>query len=81
MSKSPIHLLFSFHPRCFIYLLHYPAVMKRCQAEIDDVIGRHKAPSMTDKPFMPYMEATIYEVSRMASVVPFAVSSNIDSAW
>ena len=48
--------------------------MKRCQAEIDDVIGRYTAPSMRDKPSMPYIEATIFEVSRMASVVPFAVS-------
>ena len=55
-------------------MLHHPDVMKRCQAQIDDVIGRHRSPSMKDRYDMPYVEATLFEVSRMASVVAFGVS-------
>ncbi len=60
--------------RTFAYLLNNPAAMRRCQSEIDDVIGRERAPSMKDKVALPYVEATIWEVHRMASVVPFGVS-------
>ena len=54
-------------------MLNCPDVMKRCQAEIDDVIGRNRAPSMKDKALMPYVEATLMEVLRMASTASFAV--------
>ena len=58
-----------------IYMLNCPDAMKRCQAEIDDVIGRRKAPSMKDKASMPYVEATVMEVLRIASTASFAVRS------
>ena len=58
-------------------MLHNPDVMKRCQRQIDDVIGRHRAPSMKDKASMPYVEATILEILRMSDVVPFGVSVNL----
>ena len=58
-------------------MLHNPDVMKRCQRQIDDVIGRHRTPSMKDKASMPYVEATILEILRMSDVVPFGVSVNL----
>ena len=58
-------------------MLHNPDVMKRCQRHIDDVIGRHRAPSMKDKASMPYVEATILEILRMSDIVPFGVSVNL----
>ena len=63
--------------RSIIYMLHNPDVMKRCQRQIDDAIGRHRAPSMKDKASMPYVEATILEILRMSDVVPFGVSINL----
>ena len=56
-------------------MLRNPDAMKRCQAEIDDVIGRHRAPSMKDKASVPYVEATLMEIQRMGDIVPFGVSS------
>ena len=53
-------------------MLNYPDVMKRCQAEIDDVLGE-KTPSMKDKLCLPYVEATLMEIQRMISVAPFGV--------
>ena len=54
-------------------MLRNPDVMKRCQAEVDDVIGKQRAPSMKDKASMPYVEATILEIQRAGDLVPFAV--------
>ena len=54
-------------------MLNYPDVMKRCQAEIDDVLGQHREPSMKDKASLPYLESTLLEIQRMASIVPFGV--------
>lgn len=32
-----------------LYMLAYPDVQKRVQAEMDEVVGRHRWPSMQDK--------------------------------
>ena len=56
-----------------IYLLHYPDVMRKVQEEIDKVLGRNGIPSMMDKQKMPYVEATVMEIQRMADVAPLAV--------
>ena len=55
-------------------MLNYTDVMQRCQAEIDDVIGQHRAPSMKDKASLPYVEATLIEIQRIANVVSLGVS-------
>ena len=54
-------------------MLNYPSVMTRCQAEIDDVLGQDRAPSMKDKASLPYVESTLLEIQRMSSIVPFGV--------
>ena len=59
--------------RAMVFMLNYPDVMKRCQAEIDDVLGQHRAPSMKDKASLPYVEATLLEIQRMTSIAPFGV--------
>ena len=55
------------------YMLNHPDVMHRCQAEIDDVIGQHRVPSMKDKASLPYVEATLIELQRISNVVPLGV--------
>ncbi|PNF37031.1 putative cytochrome P450 303a1 [Cryptotermes secundus] len=50
---------------CFLYLLLYPDVQRRAQAEIDAVVGRERLPSLSDRPKMPYMEAIVLESVRM----------------
>nr|CAD7588588.1 unnamed protein product [Timema genevievae] len=49
----------------FLYLLLFPEVQKRAQAEIDAVVGRDRLPSLNDRPHMPYMEAMVLESVRM----------------
>ena len=56
-----------------IYLLHNPDVARKVQDEIDQVLGRGRMPSMKDKQDLPYVEATILEIQRMAEIVPFGV--------
>ena len=56
-----------------VYMLNYPDVMKRCQSEIDEVIGRHRAPSMKDKASLPYVESTLLEIQRVTSIAPFGI--------
>ncbi|KAK5930937.1 hypothetical protein CgunFtcFv8_027131 [Champsocephalus gunnari] len=53
-----------------MYMMHYPEIQEKVQAEIDSVIGQSRQPTMADKPNMPYTEAVIHEVQRMANIVP-----------
>ena len=51
-----------------LYMMKYPDIQSRIQREIDEVVGRNRLPRMSDK--MPYTEATLMEVQRIASIVP-----------
>ena len=54
-------------------MMLHPDIQDKVQAEIDDVIGADRLPSLQDRTRMPYTEAVTLEISRMASIVPFAV--------
>ncbi|KAL1713887.1 cytochrome P450 [Schizophyllum commune] len=47
-----------------------PDVQARAQAEVDDVIGTDRLPSMQDRPHLPYVNALALEVLRSHVVVP-----------
>ena len=53
-----------------LYMLRHPDVQKQVQAELDRAVGRGRLPSMSDRPSLPYTEATLMEVQRQASVLP-----------
>ncbi|XP_037626170.1 cytochrome P450 2J6-like isoform X1 [Sebastes umbrosus] len=53
-----------------LYMIYYPHIQERVQAEIDAVVGSSKQPSMTDKENMPYTDAVIHEIQRMANILP-----------
>ncbi|XP_076440233.1 cytochrome P450 2B4-like isoform X1 [Babylonia areolata] len=56
-----------------LFFLHYPHVQDKCFEEISDVIGLHRLPTMSDRPKMIYLEATICEVLRKGDLVPLSV--------
>ncbi|XP_029918915.1 cytochrome P450 2U1 [Myripristis murdjan] len=56
-----------------LFMVVYTDVQEKVQAEIDEVVGRDRVPSLTDKGRLPFTEATIMEVQRMTSVVPLAI--------
>ncbi|XP_056136444.1 cytochrome P450 2U1 [Lampris incognitus] len=56
-----------------LYMVIYPDIQEKVQEEIDEVVGRDRIPSLTDKGSLPFTEATIMEVQRMTVVVPLAI--------
>ncbi|XP_031550021.1 steroid 17-alpha-hydroxylase/17,20 lyase-like [Actinia tenebrosa] len=55
------------------YMVSYPEVQACVQKEFDDVIGRERLPSLSDRGSLPYFEATIKETIRHAT--PFVVGA------
>ena len=54
-----------------MYIMEYPEVQTRLQKEIDSVVGRNRLPRIGDK--LPYTQATIMEVQRVASIAPLGM--------
>ncbi|XP_051929040.1 cytochrome P450 2J5-like [Hippocampus zosterae] len=53
-----------------IFLIQNPQIMDKVQTEIERVIGTSRLPKMSDRAHMPYTNAVIHEIQRMANVVP-----------
>ena len=51
-------------------MLHFPAVLRQAQAEIDAVVGRHRLPTLEDEASLPYIRALQLELLRWRPVVP-----------
>ncbi|KAK1887545.1 Cytochrome P450 2F2, partial [Dissostichus eleginoides] len=57
----------------FLYLITYPHIQERCQQEIDEVLGGKDQASFEDRHNMPYVQAVIHEIQRVANTVPLSV--------
>ncbi|XP_061894786.1 uncharacterized protein LOC133644382 [Entelurus aequoreus] len=52
-----------------VFLIKHPEVQNKVQEEIERVLGT-RGPTMADRTNMPYTNAVIHEIQRMANVVP-----------
>ncbi|TCD70730.1 hypothetical protein EIP91_002106 [Steccherinum ochraceum] len=48
----------------FLAMLHFPQVMRKAQAEIDEVVGRERMPTHVDRAHLPYTSALLKEIFR-----------------
>eukprot|EP00058_Branchiostoma_floridae_P020797 XP_002606287.1 hypothetical protein BRAFLDRAFT_67526 [Branchiostoma floridae] len=55
-----------------LFMILHPDIQEKVQQEIDSVLGPNQDPSMEHRSQMPYTEATLSEISRMAATVPMA---------
>ena len=60
-----------------LFMIAYPDVQRRVQKEIDEVVGCSRKVDTTDRPKLRYTEATIYEVLRLADMVPFVLPHSV----
>ncbi|KAK5867864.1 hypothetical protein PBY51_012322 [Eleginops maclovinus] len=57
----------------FLYLMNYPQIQERCQQEIDNVLDGKNEACFEDRHQMPYVQAVIHEIQRVANTVPLSV--------
>ncbi|XP_077997866.1 cytochrome P450 2J6-like [Glandiceps talaboti] len=57
----------------WLFMMKYPDIQKKVQEELDRVVGKDRQPNMSDRVNLPYTEATITEVLRLASTLPLSV--------
>ncbi|XP_057381565.1 methyl farnesoate epoxidase-like [Daphnia carinata] len=55
-----------------LYLVHYPDVQRKMQAELDQICG-NALPSLAHRPSLVYTEAVLIETLRLANVAPLTL--------
>ena len=51
-------------------MLHYQDIMRKAHAELDEVVGRERAPDFQDGDKLPYIRAIVRETLRWRPVGP-----------
>eukprot|EP00794_Sanderia_malayensis_P009725 gene9725-10716_t len=57
----------------FLFFAHWPEVQDKAYHTIMAEIGPGRLPTANDRPNLPYVDAVVHEVLRMACIAPFAV--------
>ncbi|KAM7431023.1 Cytochrome P450 1A1 [Porites harrisoni] len=61
------------------YLIKYPDIQQQLHDELDQVIGQERLPTLGDIPSLPLLQATVFELLRVTSMVPLAVPRSTTS--
>ncbi|KAF9483149.1 cytochrome P450 [Pholiota conissans] len=72
LSGTKITSVASVHAFFLAMVLH-PDIQKRCQEELDSVIGPDRLPVVADRDNLPYLSATMKELMRWQPVSPLAL--------
>ena len=54
----------------FLAMCTHPLAQRAAQAELDNVIGNDRLPSMADRAQLPYIDALMKEVLRWSPIAP-----------
>ncbi|KAL5293053.1 hypothetical protein ACFFRR_011678 [Megaselia abdita] len=54
-------------------LIRHPNIARNIQAEIDEVVGQCRLPTLDDRKNLPYTEACIREILRLETLVPSSI--------
>ena len=61
-----------------LYLINYPEIQDRLRTDIINTIGNDRLPRMNDMKHLPYVEAFILEILRVANVAPLGVPHAVE---
>ncbi|NWV41541.1 CP2G1 protein, partial [Grantiella picta] len=61
----------------FLYLMKHPHIAEKVFEEISQVVGSDRAPTIADRPQMPFTEATIHEIQRCSDLIPMNVPHRV----
>ncbi|THU98256.1 cytochrome P450 [Dendrothele bispora CBS 962.96] len=63
-------------------MITYPEVQRKCQEELDSVVGRSRMPRFSDQDVLPYIRATAREVMRWRTIAPLgAPHQSTEDDW
>jgi cytochrome P450 len=55
----------------------HPELQAKAQAEIDNVVGSGRLPTLADRAQLPFVEAVVLEVYRYGEVLPLGVAHRV----